>query len=157
MKPLLGQPKGLVETLGYMHGFRGVQKGGDLQWVVGAPVIDKDGKRKGQLVTGWSFRRYAGLLEGNARRHAQKQAEDEKNKHPLIYVFLLHKDKAFGGPITPDVNAAKIAALGIPAKVSGKAVFQTTLEIEKRDFAIAARAVPALGKDVAVAVLVAVL
>ncbi len=157
MKPLLTQSKGLVETLGYMHGLRGVQKGGDLQWVVGTAVIDKGGIRKGSLVTGWSFRRYAGLLEANARQHAEKEAEGKRDRHPLLYVFLLKGNKAYGGPITPDFSAKAIGDLALPSKLKGDEVTKSAIRIEDRDYAIGARALPDLGDGVAIAVLVSVL
>jgi hypothetical protein len=156
MKALLSQSKGLVETLGYMHGLRGVQKGGDLQWVVGTAVIAKGGERQGSLVTGWSFRRYAALLEDNARHHAKKQAEKRSRQHPLIYVFFLHGDKAFGGPISPDVLGNALAARGLPAKLQADKVLQLAVRVEERDFAVAVRAMPEFGGDVALAVMLSV-
>lgn len=157
MKPLLTQPKGLVETFGYMHGLRGVQKGGDLQWVVGTAVTNKEGSRKGSLVTGWSFRRYAGLLEANARQHAEKAAEGKRDRRPLLYVFLLKGNKAYGGAITPDVSAKAVGDLALPSKLKGEEIIQSAVRIAERDYAIGARALPGLGDGVAIAVLVSVI
>ena len=49
----------LVEAWGYMDGCRGVNVGGDLQWVMGYPVRSPEGDHEGSFVTVWSLLQYA--------------------------------------------------------------------------------------------------
>jgi hypothetical protein len=51
------------------------------------------------------------------------------------------------------VNREQLAALGLVSKAEGEGVYSTQIEITGRGFGVAVRRVPALGKDVGVAVL----
>lgn len=151
-KAILKKDAGLTETWGYMEGLRGVNKGGDLQWVVGHPVVADD-ELRGAFVTGWSLRAYAKVLEIALQGHLAKVQEDPDKPPPLFYAFIIKGDKAFGAPVTPEENMKAIGEMGIVEAVKGGGTFQKTVEIDGRNFVIAAKAAPALGEDVAIAVL----
>lgn len=153
-KQILDKP-GVVEVFGSMHGLRGVERGGDLQWVVGQEVTSAKGNRVGSFVTGWSFRKYADFLEGALRRHLVDTAEDKKRPAPLTYVFFARGDKAFGGAVTPDVDTDAVAKLGLPGKL-GDELHQSTLTVEGQTFALVAKRVPSLDKDTVLVLLLAV-
>ncbi len=147
---------GVMEVFGYMHGLRGVEKGGDLEWIVGHRVTAKSGKVAGAFVTGWSFRRYLEYLEGDLRRHLADTQEDKKRPPPLVYLFLARGDKAYGAPVTPDVDSEAIAKLDLPHKV-GDALYQSSIEVDGQKFALVAKKLPALDKDTVIALLFAVI
>jgi hypothetical protein len=151
----LAEKDGLVELFGYMNGLRGVEKGGDLQWIAGQRVKTKSGKVVGSFVTGWSFRRYVEYLENNVRRHLTETQVDKKRPPPLAYLFLVRGDKAYGGPVTPDEDAEAIAKLGLPGKV-GEGLFKSSVELDGRRFAVVAKRLAALDKDVVIALMVSV-
>jgi hypothetical protein len=147
------QNDGVTELYGYMHGLRGVEKGGDLQWIVGHQVKSAAGKVLGAFVTGWSLRRYAELLENDARRYLADQAADPTKASPVVYVLIVRGDKAYGAPVTPDVDADAIGKLALPGKVAGGGTFTTTLDVDGRRFAVAAKAASVLGEAMVVAVM----
>ncbi|MBM4358728.1 MAG: hypothetical protein FJ096_11545 [Deltaproteobacteria bacterium] len=144
-----------TEVFGSMHGLRGVERGGDLQWVVGHPVVTEKGKKVGAFVTGWSYRKYADFLEGALRRHLVDTAEDKKRAAPLAYVLLARGDKAYGGAVTPDVDAEAVGKLGLPAKV-GEGLHSESITIEGQTFALVAKKLPALDKDTVLVLLFSV-
>ncbi|MCA9621445.1 MAG: hypothetical protein KC731_20630 [Myxococcales bacterium] len=143
---------GLTEVWGYMEGLRGVNKGDDLQWIVGHPVKGKEGKVLGAFVTGWSLRKYAEYLENHVKVHLTKTAEDPAKPIPLAYAFVVKGKRAFGGPVTPDENAKAVAELDLVAKTAGGA-YEGSIELDGRAFLVAAKPAPTLGKDVVVALL----
>jgi hypothetical protein len=151
-KAILAKDAGLTETWGYMEGLRGVNTGGDLQWIVGHPVV-AGGELKGAFVSDWSLRAYAKVLELALQAHLLKVQEDPNKPTPLFYAFVLKGDQAFGAPVTPDENMKALGELGIAGQVAGGGVFKRTLEVDGRRFVVAAKAAPALGPDVAVAVM----
>ena len=152
-KKMLDAKAGLVEVFGYLHGFRGVQKGGDEQWIVGHPVASKEGKLLGVFVSGWALRLYAKYLQGDTRVHLEAQAKDKTKPIPLVYVFIARGDKAWGAPVTPDSNAQAVAKLDLQSKTK-TGTYQSSVKLEGRTFAVAARAAPKLGDGVVIAVLV---
>lgn len=152
MSKLAEPGAGMLEAFGNVHGLRGVQSGPDLQWVVGHPVVDAAGKVKGSFVTGWSLRSYAHYLEEDTRRYLIKSSGDKPRAIPLVYVFLVRGTEAFGAPVTPDVNAEAVAKLDVASKAAAGS-FQTRVEVEGRSFLLVAKPCPALGKDVALALL----
>jgi len=150
-KQMVAADAGRVELFGSMHGLRGAEKGADRQWLVGHPVKDKEGKKvKGAFVTGWSLRKYAEYLENHARN--SKLLSGEKKKPALCYIFVVHADQAFGGPVTPDVNTEAVSKLGIVEKAKSGS-FKTLIEVEQRRFALGAKPVKALGDKVAIAIM----
>lgn len=153
MAPLFQPKAGLVESFGYVKGLRGVQHGGDLQWVVGVPVLLPKGKQVGAFVSGWSMRKYAEYLEADSRRHLQEIAKDKTKPIPLVYVFLLRGKKAWGGPVTPQVNADAMATLNLLEKV-GSGPYSTEVSIDGRKFAVAAQSAVDFGRGTALAVMV---
>jgi hypothetical protein len=141
-----------IETKGSMPEAARV-KGPDGQWVAAVPV-EVGGEVKGLYVTGWSWSAYAYRLE-NALRGTVKSAlgDNASTKMPLLYVYMVVKDQAFGAPVSPEVNAKAIEKENPLSKMKGDAPFVTTLDITDRDFGLAVKKVPVLGSDVAVAVL----
>jgi hypothetical protein len=139
-----------VETRGAMPEAARV-KGDDGQWVAAQP-ISVEGKVEGLYVTGWSWSAYAYRLE-NAVRGKVRSDLAGSAREPLMYVYVLVGEKAYGAPISPEVNARAITDQKPLAKLQGAAVFSSTLEITGRDFGLAVKATPALGAETAVAVL----
>jgi hypothetical protein len=137
-----------VETRGSMPEASEVKGRPDAQWVAAQPIA-VDGAIKGMYVTGWSWSAYAYRLE-NAVRGA---ARDEGAKEPLLYVYVVVENDVYGAPISPEINAQKIAEQKPLEKIQGDAPFTAELEITGRDFGLVVRGAPALGPKVGVAVL----
>ncbi|MEZ4224948.1 MAG: hypothetical protein R3B13_28605 [Polyangiaceae bacterium] len=126
-------------------------KGGDGQWVAAQPLV-RDGKTVALYVTGWSWSAYAYRLENALRGQVRSDQGSAEDKLPLIYVYVVVGDSAYGAPVSPEVNAKAI----VEQKPLGKmqdGIFATALEIAERKFALAVGKTPELGDDVAVAVL----
>ncbi len=140
-----------VETHGSMPEAAGI-KGPDGQWVA-ATAVKVDGAAKGLYVTGWSWSAYAYRLE-TSLRSSVKGGLAQNDKMPLLYVYVVVGDAAYGAPVSPEVNAQAIAADKPLSKIQGDdGSYETTLDITGRDFGLAVKKAPVLGKDVAVAVL----
>jgi hypothetical protein len=140
-----------VETRGSMPELSGVRGRSDGQWATATPVM-KGAEVVGVYASGWSWSSYAYRLENQLRSTVKSEAAASKSKEPLVYVYVVVEKAAYGAPISPDVNAKAIEASGLMGKASGEAVVDAAQEIEGRDFGIALRRVPALGADVAIAV-----
>ena len=141
-----------LETRGSMLEAAGVN-GPDGQWIAAAPVV-VDGKTRGLYVSGWSWSSYAYRLETAARGQAKSEVMNAgSKKEPLLYVYVVVDDAAYGAPVSPEVNAKAILAEKPLEHAQGDAVFAKTVDITGRDFGLAVKRVPALGKDVAIAVL----
>jgi len=152
LKKALDPASGNVEAYGEMPEMRGVKNGPDLAWVVAHPVKDDKGL-KGLFVTGWSFRRFSYHLEETAKRHLIEATEKAGKKNaPVVYVFMVKGNKAYGAPLAPDVNAQSIESLNVLEKTQA-GPFHTAIEITGRVFGVAAQRTPELGDDAAVVVL----
>lgn len=128
-------------------------KGPDGQWVAAAPV-SVDEKVRGLYVTGWSWSAYAYRLENSLRTTVKSSLGSETAKMPLVYVYMVVGDAAYGAPVSPEVNAEAISKQKPLSKIQGDdGVFETTIEITGRDFGLGVKKTPLFGKDVAVAVL----
>lgn len=142
---------GLVEAFGKMDAIRGVKKGEDIAWVA-AQGIPGEGGAKGVLVTGWSIRLYVRVLEQQlVAKLTEKAKEKGQTNVPVAYVFIVKGAEAFGDPDRADSLTETIGKLDLVAKTAG-GDFKVAQEIEKRQFGIAARRVPALGEDAAIVV-----
>lgn len=141
--------KGYLESLGDLEGARGVKGKPDGQWVA-ASAVKVDGEAKGIYLTGWAWSLYARRLHEALKSHIHGE---DKEKRPLIYIFTIVGDQAFGRSEAPLVNSQAIEALDPLSKVQGDAVFKSQIEITRRDFGLAIRRAPALGDNVAIAVL----
>jgi hypothetical protein len=137
-----------VETRGSMPEASEVKGRPDAQWIAAQPIA-VDGSVKGLYVTGWSWSAYAYRLENSVRGAAR----DEGAKEPLLYVYVVVENDVYGAPISPEINAQKIAEQKPLDKIQGDAPFTAELEITGRDFGLVVRAAPALGPKVGVAVL----
>lgn len=125
----------------------------DGQWVAGVPVR-VSGETKGLYVTGWAWTSYAYRLEFAVRGKIRTELmEKHQKKEPLVYVYVLVDKAAFGAPVSPEVNATAITKLEPLSKVHEGEPFVSQVEIDGRTFGLAVQRAPALGADVAVAVL----
>lgn len=152
--PKLAEAKSkYVETGGKMEEAAGVAGKPDAQWVAATP-IQVGGQTKAVYAAGWSWSSYAYRLE-NALKSRINEAitDDEGNleeKMPLYYVLLIADGEVYGKPVTPQVNLDAVKKLE-PLKQGDS--FDTTLEIDGRGFGLAVQKAPALGAQVAVAIL----
>lgn len=140
-----------VEARGSMPEAAGVRGRGDGQWAAATPVM-KGSDVTGVYATGWSWSAYAYRLENHLRSRVKSEAQQQNAKEPLVYVYVVVDKEAYGAPISPDVNAKAVKESGLMGRANGEAVVDSAQEIEGRDFGIALRRVPALGPDVAIAV-----
>jgi hypothetical protein len=140
-----------TETRGSMPEAAGVRGRPDAQWAAAIPVT-KGGTAVGLYATGWSWSAYAYRLENQLRSTVKSEAAASQSKEPLVYVYVVVEKEVYGAPISPDVNAKAIKDSGLLGRASGETVVDVAQEIEGRDFGIALRRVPALGADVAIAV-----
>lgn len=141
-----------VETRGSMPEAAGVRGRSDGQWSAATAVM-KGSEVAGVYATGWSWSAYAYRLENQLRSQVKSEAAATGTKEPLVYVYVLVDKQAFGAPISPDVNAKAVRESGLLGRASGESVADAAQEIEGRDFGMAVKRVPALGADVAIAVL----
>jgi hypothetical protein len=140
-----------VEARGVMAEAAGVKGREDAQWVAAFPV--KVGEEvKGLYVTGWSWSSYAYRLENAVRTQVRGKLE-ANGKMPLLYAYMVVGGAVYGAPVSPDVNLKTIADLKILPQLKGEEPLGFELEITGREFGLAAKRVPSLGDDVAVAVL----
>lgn len=139
-----------VETIGQMPEAARV-KGPDGQWVTAAPVL-VDGKARALYVTGWSWSAYAYRLENSLRSEVRSQV-GEQGKMPLLYVYMVVTDAAYGAPVSPEVNASAIVGQKPLEKLDAAGQWSTRIEITGRDFGLAVQRTPILGEGVAIAVL----
>ncbi|MGK3990701.1 hypothetical protein WME99_47080 [Sorangium sp. So ce136] len=157
LRKVLESNSGVVEAFGEMQEMRGVRNGPDLQWVAAHPVKASGGELKGLFVTGWSFRAYAYRLQEAAKHDITEIAKrDGLKSTPLLYVFAWKGAKAYGGPVTPDVNTEALEKLDLPAKTAS-GPWSGTVEIAGRTFGAAAQRTPELAADAGVAALVSTL
>lgn len=140
-----------VEGRGSMPEVAGVRGRSDGQWVAATPVL-KDSDVVGVYATGWSWSAYAYLLENKLRSNVRSEASSDGSKEPLVYVYVVVDKEAYGAPVSPDVNAKAVKDSGLMGRASGEGVVDSAREIDGRDFGIALCRVPALGPDVAIAV-----
>lgn len=126
-------------------------KGADGQWVAAAP-ISAGGKVRALYATGFAWSAYAYRLE-NSLRSSVKSGLGTNQKEPLLYVYVVVEKQAFGAPVSPEVNAQAILSQDPLGKAQGDAVYSAAIEITGRDFGLGVKRAPALGADVAVAVL----
>jgi len=153
LKKALEPQSGIVEAFGEMPELDGVKGKPDQQWAVAHPVKDAAGTVKGMFVTGWSMRRFAYHLEEMAKRDLHDEAQKNSDKSvPLIYVFAVKAGKAYGAPLTPDVNAEALDKLDLVSKTAA-GPYRGQVVITERTFGVAAQRTPDLGPDTAVAVL----
>jgi hypothetical protein len=140
-----------TESRGSMAEAAGVRGRPDAQWVAATPIMKGD-RAAGVYATGWSWSAYAYRLENQLRSTVKAEASAAQAKEPLVYVYVVVEKEAYGAPISPDVNAKAVKDSGLMGQAQGEAVVEAAQEIQGRDFGIALRRVPALGAEVAIAV-----
>lgn len=141
-----------VETRGVMPEAFGVRGKPDAQWVA-AQNLTVDGQVRALYVTGWAWSSYAYRLEFALRGQVRSELEDARDKLPLLYVFVVVDRAVYSAPVSPEVNAQAIAELEPLNKLRASDGFSTVLEITGRRFGLGAKLAPALGENVAIAVL----
>jgi hypothetical protein len=141
-----------IETRGSIPEAAGVRGKVDGQWFLLVPVVI-DSAVRGAYVTGWSWSAYAYRLETALRNEQKTVARESHTKEPLVYVYVVVADKAFGAPVSPDINATAILRETSKVHLVGDQVWSTVVDIAGRDFALSVRNAPELGSEVAVAVL----
>ncbi|MCK6590831.1 MAG: hypothetical protein L6Q76_25005, partial [Polyangiaceae bacterium] len=88
-----------------------------------------------------------------AKRDLIEAAKQEsRKKMPLVYVFVLRGKKAYGAPITPDVNAQAVEGLDLIEKTAS-GLWKGSVDITGRTFGVAAQRTPELGPDAGLAVI----
>lgn len=130
---------------------RGVNNKDDAQHCAVAPIA-LQGKTVGYFVSGWSWSSYAYRLETSLRSEVLQNTK-EGEKVPLLYVYVLTGGKAYGAPVSPEVNGQAILKLDPLKKTKGDKVVGVPLEITRRQFGVALQHFPELGDDVVLAVL----
>ena len=141
-----------IEIRGSIPEAAGVRGKADGQWFLLAPVVS-DNAVRGAYVTGWSWSAYAYRLETALRNEQKTVARESHTKEPLVYVYVVVADKAFGAPVSPEINATAILKEMSKVRLVGDQVWSTIVDIAGRDFALSARNAPELGSEVEVAVL----
>jgi hypothetical protein len=140
-----------VEARGSLTEAAGVRGRSDGQWAAATGVMNGEAVA-GIYATGWSWSAYAYRLENQLRSSVKAETTEANAKLPLVYVYVVVEKEVYGAPISPDVNAKAVKDSGLMGRASGEAVVDAAQEIEGRDFGIALRRVPALGPEVAIAV-----
>lgn len=154
LKKALEPNAGTVEVWGDLEEIRVAKAGPEQQWVLAHAVKDKEGQTKGIFVTGWSLRRFAYHIDQAAKDELIKSAEKARAvKVPLVYVFLVKDGKAYGGPISPDVNARAIEGLDLPSKTQN-GVYRGHVEVTGRMFGVAAQKAPNIGESIVLSVMI---
>ncbi|HMA97680.1 MAG TPA: hypothetical protein VKP30_33575 [Polyangiaceae bacterium] len=141
-----------VVTRGEMPEAAGVKGRRDGQFVVSTPIV-ADNAVVGVYASGWSWSAYAFRLQNALLSEVRSRRKSEREKEPLLYVYLVVDDSVFGAPSAPEVNAEAIRKLSMLTRINGDQVFATPLEVTGREFGLAVRRAPSLGQNVAVAVL----
>ncbi len=129
---------------------RGVNGRTDAQWVSAVPIKSKD-ETIGIYATGWSWSTYAERLESRLRDEVLKATQPGENV-PLIYIYVIVNDGAYGAPVAPMVNIEKVLELK-PLKTLQAGKFSQALEILGTSFGVALEKVPAFGDAVTLVVL----
>lgn len=143
--------KSYYEFRGSWDVARGVNGRDDAQWCAAAPILLED-EVVGYLATGWSWSSYAYRLETTLRSEILTSTK-EGDKVPLIYVYVIVGDSAYGAPVAPVVNGRELVKVRPLDKLKGEEMISMPIEIERRQFGVAMRRVPELGDDVVIAVL----
>ena len=148
-KAALSRP--YFELTGSWDVARGVNGRPDAQWVATAQIPTKDNPVAGLLVAGWSWSSYAYRLEMGLRSEVLGETKPG-DKVPVLYVYVIVGEQAYGAPVSPEVNGAAIVRLN-PLEKAKDGVWVSPLEVTNHTFGLAVQKVPDLGSDVAVAVL----
>jgi hypothetical protein len=130
---------------------RGVNKKVDAQHCAVAPIA-LQGKTVGYFVSGFSWSSYAYRLETTLRSEVLQNTK-EGEKVPLLYVYVIVGGKAYGAPVSPEVNGQAILKQNPIEKTKGGKVVAVPLEITRRQFGVALQHFSELGEVVVVAVL----
>ncbi|MEZ4232610.1 MAG: hypothetical protein R3B89_25765 [Polyangiaceae bacterium] len=159
LKTALTSKEAFVRTKGSMPEASGIRGRDDAQLVLASPIRQAgkpDAEVKGLFVSGWSWTSYCYRLENALKGWHQDERGEENGKPgkmPVAYVFVVVGDRVYGAPEAPQVNIDTIAGLSLLSQTQGDSVFSKELEITGRAFGVVGQRVPALGDDVALAIL----
>jgi len=103
-------------------------------------------------VTGWSWSAYAYRLQ-TSLRSSVAAARDDREKMPLLYVYVVVDGAAYAARDSPDVNIETVVKAKILEKVRGAEPVSEELEITGRPFGLGAARLPDLGEKTALVVL----
>jgi hypothetical protein len=140
-----------VEARGSMPEAAEIRGRPDAQWVAAMPVR-ADGAVRALFVTGWSWSAYAYRLQMSLRSSVAA-ARTEREKVPLLYVFVVVDGGVYGTRDSPDVNVATIRDAKVLEKVRGSEPFAAELDITGRPFGLGAVLAPDVGVNTALVVL----
>ncbi len=159
LKAALSSKQPFVRARGSMPEASGIRGREDAQLVLASPIRE-GGKPAGEVkalyVSGWSWTSYCYRLENALKGWHQDERGEENGKPgkmPVAYVFAVVGDKVYGAPEAPQVNIDTIAGLKLLEHTQGDSVYSKELEITERSFGVVAQRAPALGEDVAIAIL----
>jgi len=143
-----------VEAWGSMPEAAEVRGRPDAQWVAAAPVriAQEKGAQQALYVTGWSWSAYAYRLQ-TSLRSSVAAARPEREKMPLLYVYVVVDGAAYAARDSPDVNIETVVKAKILEKARGAEPLSEELDITGRPFGLGAIRVPELGEKTALAVL----
>jgi hypothetical protein len=142
---------GYVEARGSMPEAAEVRGRPDAQWIAAVPVR-AGGATRALLVTGWSWSAYAYRLQ-TSLRSTVGAARGDREKMPLLYVFVVVDGGVYATRDSPDVNVKTVADAKVLDKARGTEPFSTELEITGRGFGLAGILVGDFGPRVALVVL----
>jgi hypothetical protein len=140
-----------IETRGVMPEASRVRGRGDGQWAAASPVR-VGAEVKGLYAAGWSWSAYAYRLE-NHLRTTVRSALAEREKEPLVYVYLCVGKDVFGAPVSPEISARRLAEKNLLTSAKGSEPVVLEMEVTGREFGVAFVRVEELGKDVGIAVM----
>lgn len=143
--------KDYVEVNGSWDIARGVNNRPDAQWLSLARIKVKD-EPVGLFVSGWSWSSYAYRLEMALRSEVLGETKSG-DKVPLLYVYVIVGNQAYGAPVSPTVNGDEIVKLNPVDKARGKELWTGPIEITRRAFGLGLKHLPDFGQDVVLAVL----
>lgn len=146
-----GLSKDYLETQGSWDIARGVNGRPDAQWLAMSRIKVNE-QAEGLFLSGWSWSSYAYRLEMALRSEVMGETKSG-DKVPLLYVYVIVGDQAYGAPVSPVVNGEEIVKLNPLRKAQGKPMWTGAIEITRRPFGLALTHMPELGSNVVLAVL----
>jgi hypothetical protein len=147
----IGLGKDYIEVGGSWDVARGVNGRPDAQWLAVSRITNST-QTVGLFVSGWSWASYAYRLEMALRSQVLGETK-EGEKVPLLYVYIVVGDQAYGAPVSPVVNGEEIVKLHPLEKAKGKEMWTGPIEITRRPFGLGLKHLPQMGEHIVLAVL----
>ncbi|MBX3181355.1 MAG: hypothetical protein KIT72_14240 [Polyangiaceae bacterium] len=158
LKPAATGSAPLVRARGSMEAASGIRGREDAQWVVASPIREAgaaSGPVRAVYASGWSWTSYAYRLENALQTWIREEMKDvdKPTKAPLTYVLLVVGEQVYGAPVVPVANLELVRGLPVLSELKASGKFKRQLSLSNRAFGLVALPAPALGDDVAVALL----